>query len=122
MHSLGPGELPLEAILQASRLVTSMHSAGVAHADLGHDFHGDFGRDTNLIWDGQQLFVVDFAGAFHRAGWNGWGFELFRKHDRLVVTKLLRRFFPERSDFEGYRWDEDLTAWQWRTLRWLKKV
>ena len=123
VHQMQPGEIPFELIDQARQLVTSLHKAGVVHGDLGHDFDGDFGRDTNLIWgDNGQLYVVDFAGALHRGMLSFGLFETFRRHDLLVVTKLLRRFFPERDDVDGYRWDELLSGWQLRTLRLLKKI
>lgn len=120
LHKVAPGQLPFAAIEQAEQLLAGMHDRGVVHGDLGHDSHGDYGRDTNLIWGhDQRLYVVDFASAMFADGWSLGFYETFRRHDCLLVPKLLRRFFPEHPCADGV---SQLPATSRRWLRWLKKV
>lgn len=116
-------QLPWEAIDQARQLVRALHSRGVVHGDLGHDWHGDLGRDTNLIWGRNgQLYIIDFASALYRGPWTLGLYDVFRRHDELLVTKLLRRFFPEAREEREYDLRSQLSPLASRLLLSLKKL
>lgn len=115
--------LPWPAVEQVRQLLHEMHRRGVAHGDLGHDSNGDLGRDTNLIWgDDGQVYIIDFASAVYRGVWSFGLYETFRRHDQLVVTKLLRRFHPEQRGADEYDLLNEFPRWSYWFLRRLKKM
>ncbi len=115
--------LPFEIIEQARQLLAGLHALGVAHADLGHDSDGWFGRDANVLWgDDGQLYLVDLASAVFRNRCPAPIFEAFCWHDRLLITKVLRRFFPDRCDQPEFFMHRQMPAAQRRWLKLLKKV
>ncbi len=115
--------LPFEIIEQARQLLTGLHVLGVAHADLGHDADGWFGRDANVLWgDDGQLYLVDLASAVFRSRCPGPIFDAFCWHDRLLITKILRRFFPDREDQPEFHMHRQMPPSQRRWLRLLKKI
>ncbi|MBI3930167.1 MAG: hypothetical protein HY319_31815 [Armatimonadetes bacterium] len=123
---LKPGELPAAALEQMQDILEAMHARGVVHCDLGHDSNGDFGRDTNLIWsrDG-RLYVIDFAGALLGKPPTAAGTSLYQAmlmHDRLVLTKLVTRFFPDLRDTDHHRFPSQIPPWAWRMFRFFKKL
>lgn len=115
--------LPFEIVEQARQLLAGLHALGIAHADLGHDADGWFGRDANVLWgeDG-QLYLVDLASAVFRSRCPAPVFEAFCWHDRLLVTKILRRFFPDREDQPEFHMHQQMPASQRRWLKLLKKI
>ena len=123
LRDLEPGQLPWDAVVQTRQLIAAMHARGVVHGDLGHDWHGKMGRDANLVWgnDG-TMYIIDFASAFFRQGWSLGLYRVFEPHDRLVITKLLRRFFPDRTREPEYSLQEQLGPWTLRILNLLKKL
>lgn len=115
--------LPFTIIEQARQLLAGLHALGVAHADLGHDADGWFGRDANVLWgDDGQLYLVDMASAVFRWRCPAPIFEAFCWHDRLLVTKILRRFFPDREDQPEFHMHRQMPAAQRRWLKLLKKI
>lgn len=88
--------LPLQAIDQLKAMLEEMHARKVIHLDIGHDSNGDYGRETNLLWseEQQKLFIIDFAGAWLLPAPKSL-FNLLAKHDKLAITKIKRKFFPE---------------------------
>lgn len=120
---LGYGDLPRSAVEQARELVGGLHRRGVVHGDLGHDANGDYGRDTNLLLgDDGRLYVLDFAGALLAGRFNLGLYSVLARHDRLLPTKLVRRFWPEETDHPDYFGVERLPYWTRRVLRFLKKL
>lgn len=116
---LGPGELPWSAVEQARELIRAMHERGVVHGDLGHDCTRVFGRDTNLIFSTEgRLYVIDFSSAMWRDRFSAGLYRTFRAHDRLVVTKLLRHFFADRSDSPEWELHRRLP----RHMRWILQL
>ncbi|MCA9792499.1 MAG: hypothetical protein KC910_11910 [Candidatus Eremiobacteraeota bacterium] len=124
LEQLQPGQLPFEALEQARLLLEQVHAAGVAHCDLGHDFTGDFGRETNLIWDGQRLVLLDFAGSMR--AWptaaGRWFHEAMKNHDRLMLTKLVCRFFPDLDGHPFLDLPTTFPAAHWKLWRLLGKI
>lgn len=124
IEQLQPGQLPFEALEQARRLLEQVHAAGVAHCDLGHDFTGDFGRETNLMWDGKRLVLLDFAGSMR--AWptpaGRWFHEAMKNHDRLLLTKLVCRFFPEVERHPFLDLPTTFPAAHWKLWRLLGKI
>mgnify|MGYP003584499765 CR=1 FL=1 len=115
--------LPFDIIEQARQLLTGLHSLGIAHADLGHDADGWFGRDANVLWgDDGQLYLVDLASAVFRSRCPGPIFKAFCWHDRLLITKILRRFFPDREDQPEFHLHRHMPPAQKRWLKLLKKI
>ena len=115
---LSPGELPPRALDQLRETLEGMHRVGVLHMDLGHDSHGDFGRDTNMIWsDSGRLYVLDLAGALLARVPRSL-FEVLARHDRLALAKLRRRFFGGGDLMPG----EELPPWAVRLFRFLGKL
>lgn len=115
--------LPFEIVEQARQLLAGLHALGVAHADLGHDSDGWFGRDANVLWgDDGQLYLVDLASAVFRSRCPAPIFDAFCWHDRLLITKVLRRFFPDRCDQPEFSMHRQMPPAQRRWLKLLKKV
>lgn len=119
LSRLAPGELPPVALDQLRETLDGMHGAGVLHLDLGHDSHGDLGRETNMIWSAERgrLYVLDLAGAL----WRRLPRALFQglaMHDDLALTKLDRRFFGREGPLDA----DDLPGWASRLFRALKKL
>lgn len=115
---MAPGELPLRALDQLRETLEGIHRAGVLHMDLGHDSHGDFGRDTNMIWsDSGRLYVLDLAGALLARVPRSL-FQVLARHDLLALTKLRRRFFGGGDPLPG----EELPPWALRLFRSLGKL
>lgn len=123
VHRMQRGELPWVGVLQARQLIVDLERCGVSHGDIGHDSNGDFGRDANLIWGkDEQLYLFDFAGASFAQDVTLGFYRVGREHDRLLVTKLLQRFFPERTQEPEYPGLQQLSPWSRRWLRWFKKL
>lgn len=115
--------LPWQALEQVQELLAEMHRRGVAHGDLGHDSNGDLGRDTNLIWgDDGQVYIIDFASAVYRGFWSLGFYETFRRHDQLVTTKLIRRFFPDKVAAQEHDVRAQLPGVSYWLLRQMKKI
>lgn len=115
--------LPFEIVEQARQLLAGLHALGVAHGDLGHDSDGWFGRDANVLWgDDGQLYLIDLASAVFRSRCPAPIFEAFCWHDRLLITKVLRRFFPDRSDQPEFHMHRKMPVAQRRWLKLLKKI
>ncbi|MBQ7529259.1 hypothetical protein IJT10_05090, partial [bacterium] len=91
---------------QLRRLLEGIHSRGVIHFDIGHDSNGDYGRETNLVWNGERLYLIDFASSI--CGVPKFANHIFLAADYLAITKVINRFFPgedeclpiEISDFD----------------------
>ncbi len=96
LRLIAQGNLPMQAIDQLQAILEAMHSRKVIHLDIGHDSNGDYGRETNLLWseEEQKLSLIDFAGAWLLPAPKSI-FNLLAKHDRLAITKIKRKFFPE---------------------------
>lgn len=114
--------LPFEIVEQARAILSQIHRLGVAHGDLGHDADGFLGRDANVIWGDGQLNLVDFASAVYRDRSPSCVFRAVCTYDRLLITKLLRRYFPERSNEPEYDLHLKLPPDQRRWLKLLKKI
>lgn len=115
-------DLPFEIVEQARHILNQLHALGVAHGDLGHDADGFLGRDANVIWGNGQLNLVDFASAVYRDRSPACIFQAVRSYDRLLVTKLLRRYFPDRKNEPEYDLHLKLPPGQRRWLKMLKKI
>lgn len=120
LEELQPGELPLEALDQLEQLLETLHGKGLVHGDIGHDFTGDLGRETNFIWTGERLVLIDFAGAIFADSWPGnrW-WDTLRQHDRLALTKLVCRYFPklENHPYLNIPTKVNLSTWKnWKIL------
>lgn len=115
--------LPFAILEQARQLLAGLHRLGVAHGDLGHDADGWLGRDANVLWgDDGQLYLVDLASAVFRSRCPEPIFQAFCWHDRLLITKILRRFFPDRHDQPEYNMHLSMPPNQRRWLKLLKKI
>lgn len=114
--------LPFAIVEQAREILRQLHHLGVAHGDLGHDADGWLGRDANLIWGGERLHLIDFASAVYRDRSPAPVFEAVCYYDRLMITKLLRRYFPDREDEPEFNLHLNMPVRQKRWLKLLKKI
>lgn len=84
--------LPRSVLEQLRHLLEGIHSRGVIHFDIGHDSNGDYGRETNLVWNGDKLYLIDFASSI--CGIPKFMDHIFLVADYLAITKVINRFFP----------------------------
>ncbi|MFN8606752.1 MAG: hypothetical protein U0931_04430 [Vulcanimicrobiota bacterium] len=115
-------DLPFGIVDQARDILARLHGIGVAHGDLGHDADGILGRDANVIWGEGQLYLIDFASAVYRDRSPAPMFEAVCTYDRLLITKLLRRYFPERQQEPEFNLHLNLPPQQRVWLKMLKKI
>lgn len=92
---VAPGELPHSALEQLCALIKKIHARGVIHFDIGHDSNGDYGRETNILWKDNKIYIIDFAGSI--CNLPRPLFELLAVHDRMAIVKVIRKFFPEEK-------------------------
>lgn len=120
LEDVPAGGLPPVALEQLRRTLQEMHRRGVAHADIGHDFNGDLGRETNLIWSRTgRLYVIDLGSSIR---WGGWLLGAMMAHDRLALTKLVLGFLPQLEDAEALELPLLVPPLYWRLWRLLGKV
>ena len=114
------GELPPEVLTQLQRLVSAMHQRGVIHLDIGHDAHGRFGRETNLIWheERRRLYIMDPAGALYGLPLPRAIREGLEGHDELGIKKIHDFFFPDLE----YSAPAPLKPWALKLFTKLKKI
>lgn len=127
LESLETGDVePEQLVAEAEVLLRHLEVAGVVHADLGHDFWSDMGRECNLIWSCEQrLVAIDFAGSIPLlAGRWPWHrlTQVLRSHDRLLVSKVLHHFAPSLKGHPGWTYPSDLDPRIWELWRLLGKL
>ena len=109
-------------IAEAEALLASLGQAGVVHGDLGHDCWSVQGRESNLlVTDDGRMVAIDFAGCW-RAGWPGLG-EAMRRHDELLLTKILYHFGDETvADHPAWRLPKQRALPWWNLMALLGKL
>lgn|GEM_PF-5769767 len=110
------GELPHSALDQLCNLIEKIHSRGVIHFDIGHDSNGDYGRETNILWKDNKIYIIDFAGSI--CGLPKPLFELLAVHDRMAIVKVIRKFFPQEKIDPHWLPTPNQAKW----LRFLRKL
>lgn len=114
-----PGDLPLGALEGAERLLDQIHRKGVIHGDIGHDFNGRLGRETNFLWCPERGWtLLDFGGSLCGRGRFPWEHQLrkiMKAHDLLFLTKLILTHFPtlEEHPYLVYPVRVDYSTWNW---------
>ncbi len=116
LKAVAPGELPHSALEQLCILIEKIHSRGVIHFDIGHDSNGDYGRETNIIWKDNKIYIIDFAGSIY--GLPKPLFEILAVHDRMAIVKVIRKFFPQEKIDPHWLPTPNQTKW----LRFLRKL
>lgn len=116
LKDIAPNELPLSALAQLSNIIKEIHSRGVIHFDIGHDSNGEYGRETNILWKDNKIYIIDFAGSI--CGLPKPLFDLLAVYDLMAIVKVIRKFFPQEKI--DPRWLP--TPQQERWLRFLHKL
>lgn len=110
----------------AETLIRSLQQAGLAHADLGHDFWGTMGRESNLLWTpDERLVAIDFAGSLPTNRGPAAVKNLARAlqlHDELLVTKVLYHFGDPRSEHPAWKYPSRRSLDWWNLMRVLGKI
>lgn len=127
LEQLSPELVDSERLVaEAEILLRRLEVAGVVHADLGHDFWADMGRECNLIWTvDERLVALDFAGSVPLlAGRTPWArcCQILRLHDRLLLTKVLHHFGQRLDAHPGWKFPSSLDHRVWDLLHLLGKV
>lgn len=77
-------------------LLDHLWVSGICHNDL---------HRSNVVWDGQQVFLVDFTSAIYFPKSMRWaGFSWLHKRDRLHAYKVLRMSGAIAPYAENPRW------------------
>lgn len=115
-----PGQLPAVILEQMREILDAIHSKGVIHLDIGHDSRGDFGRETNFMWqeEQRQVYLIDPAGALYGVPLLPAVRRALEAHDNLALTKIHDYFFPDLT----WQPPEPLPPWGLKLFRRLKKI
>lgn len=120
LEEIPPGQLPVTALEQLRETLARMHARNMAHADLGHDFNGGLGRETNMLWSATgRLYLVDLGSVVTRPGFLA---RAMMAHDRLALTKLVLRYFPDLDDRPALEHPVRVPPHYWRLWRLLGKI
>ncbi len=127
LESLSPEGFEVEQLVsEAEILLRRLEIAGVVHADLGHDYWSDLGRECNLIWTpDHRLVAIDFAGSLPLLA-GGWPWNrltrALRAHDQLLTSKVLHHFAPHLKAHPAWRYPSQLDPRLWELWRLLGKL
>ena len=119
-------ELLAKLLPAAENLVKGLQKAGLAHADLGHDFWGTMGRESNVLWTpDERLVAIDFAGSVPADRGPAAVKNLARAlqlHDELLVTKVLYHFGSPQTEHPAWQLPARRSVDWWNLMRVLGKV
>lgn len=98
---------------QVDSLLADLIRAGITHGDLGHDHWQEMGRESNLIWTGERLVAIDFAGSLPLRSaipMVGRVAGALSHHDQLLKTKVAYHF-PGPEPVRSVACDWPLGLW-----------
>ena len=115
-----PGQLPAVILEQMREILDAIHAKGVIHLDIGHDSRGDFGRETNFMWqeEERQVYLIDPAGALYGTPLPSKVRRALEAHDNLALVKIHDFFFPDLP----WQPPEPLPPWGLKLFQKLRKI